>query len=60
MVTNEQKEILQKQKAEDFYMAAGPSSCLCQSLTCLFTYITKEFALDAEKGSMGRQRAYLG
>lgn len=34
MVTNEQKEILQKQMQKNFYMTAALSSPLCQSLTC--------------------------
>lgn len=56
MVTNEQEEILQKQKAKDFCMAAALSSSLCRSPIYLFVYlVTKELDSDAEKGSLGRK-----
>lgn len=40
MVTNEQEEMLQKQKAKHFYMAAALSSSLCQSPIYLLVYFS--------------------
>lgn len=37
MVTNEQKEILQKPKAKDFHIPGALLSSLCHSLICQIT-----------------------